>query len=125
MIRSCVLALAALVLMQSAAMADYSVWTCYGGTWTSSAITPNYSQAQAYARQFQGYGYSTYITTGARPTVACGGRAQTCLYYAQVGYRGQVGYLGGYTSQAAAEQAGRNWARAVGGTYYGWRRDCR
>lgn len=121
------LALAILLVSSAAANADYYVWTCYGGKWWSSSITPTYAKAQSYASQYQAYGYSTAITTGAYPSQRCGTPAQTCLYYAYVGYRGQYGYLGGYSSQSAAETAGRNWARAVGAGayYYGVYKSCK
>lgn len=107
-------ALALLLVSTAAANASYTVWTCYGGKWWSSATTTSYSQAQSYERAYQGYGYSTAITTGAYPSQRCGTPAQTCLYYPYVSYRGQYGYLGGYSTPGAADTAGRNWVRGVG-----------
>jgi hypothetical protein len=124
--RLSLLAIAVLGLSASAVKADYVVWTCYGGQWWASAETPNYSQAQYYAQQFQRYGYATSITTGSRPAQGCGAPAKKCLYYAYVSYNGRYGYLGGYTTSSAADTAGRTWAAAVGrgAYYYGWYMSC-
>jgi hypothetical protein len=118
--RLSLLAVAVLGLSAPAVRADYIVWTCYGGQWWASAQTPSYSQAQNYAQQFRNYGYTTTITDSrSKPTQGCGTPAQKCLYYAYVSYNGRYGYLGGYTTQSAADYAGRSWAASVGrGAYY-------
>lgn len=97
----------------------WTVWTCYGGQWNSSIITPDYAKAVSYANQLKAYGYSPQITSGSKPTAACGAPVKKCVYYVQVLVKGKWVYMGDYPTASAAQQAGQVLQRAYGYKYMG------